>query len=696
MSSGLAAIRRRACLIAPSLIALAASPALAAGQAGYPFTPSAFPTYDLAVKVRQTDRLIQVSGSVLVPAALMSERTVTFALAESASRVQLRYVDGTSAGPLLTPEKVTTIDAPAELRRWSVTLPATVPDSGLRQRRLEFSYEIRDFIGPIFNIASGGSFASGSSTAWYPQIDFGGFRTIGTGTLRFDVESGIIITAGTSDASRRIFTASMPQFFDFVVGPYTVARSRTGRTSVYLLTDHPYSSDFPEKLERSIDALSRVFGPFPKDRFDLVEVPTDAARASGFDGASLEACMLVIGSYFDQPFNSAFFGHEVGHQWWGQLVRRKGASGVYLLDEALAQYGSLSAVEALDGRAAAERYRRRGYPGYYAEYSAATYLARSTAGLDAPLSDLPLRDGFRSRRVANSKGMLAFHVLSRELGRDRFAGFLHQFVSTHAYSRVTIDTFLQGLRVAAGPRAEIVDQWFARTGVPDIQFDWSYRDGAVQLIASQSGQLYDVTVPVRLDFPGGRSRHVSFRIGAAENSQAVSVATRPTSVSFDPAYEILRWTPELHAEARALASYSDADLDLRYGRTEQAITKFRSALEAAPLRDRHGLRFRLERSLGDALESTKPDEALSHYCNALAAPSPPLEQVPEVWQSMAQIHSRAGRGGQARLALGRAARIIVALAPARGQGPARSSPLASVSARDGQPRLIAAWRGGCP
>ena len=50
--------------------------------------------------------------------------------------------------------------------------------------------------------------------------------------------------------------------------------------------------------------------------------------------------MLADESSFDTAFNLAFYGHEVGHQWWGNAVTVRGQAGAYLLSEAMAQYGS--------------------------------------------------------------------------------------------------------------------------------------------------------------------------------------------------------------------------------------------------------------------------------------------------------------------------------------------------------------------
>jgi tetratricopeptide (TPR) repeat protein len=565
--------------------------------------------------------------------------------------------------------------APDELGRWLLK----IPEGSFKQTlELEFSLEIKDSTTTIFAITPAGSFGSGSGTAWYPQIvDAENVRMLGIGELDFRIDKDLVVISTGLDAmkaeskagSGKVFRVPTPHYFDFAVGPYRRIKSSSGGTELFFLGAHPDERQFAERLDSTIKTLVEEFGPFPEPRFALVEVPGDAAQKAGFEGASLGGLMLVIPSYFDKPFNVPLFGHELSHQWWGGTVRRKGDRGQYLLDEAMAQYGSLRAVEKLQGENAAERYRRRGAPGYYSEYSGFTYLARSLAGIDAPLDNLPASDGFVSRRVANTKGMLVWSMLAHAMGHKSFNQFLQGYVREHAYDRVTLDNFLDALRKAAGTNSGLIDQWFFRTGAPDLKLSWKSEDGGVKVVIEQpADNIYQIAVPVEVIGPKGQSFVKNVAVAGPRTEVTIPAKFVVEDIALDPGFEILRWTPEYRAEAEALIEYTKGDIPLKKGNNDEAITVFRRALESIADPDRYGLKFQLQRGLGDALAGK--DEtvaAIAAYQAALKESVRTEEQMPELLFSLSELYRKSGDTRAAEDARARAVAAMNALSGKRPQ-----------------------------
>jgi tetratricopeptide (TPR) repeat protein len=635
----------------------------------YSFSTSAFPKYKMTITIDPPAHRLTVGGSISVPAPLVHDGTVVIALSKAAMPARFSIRGSANAVPI---ERKPADTAPDELSRWLLK----IPEGSFKQTlELEFSLEIKDSTTTIFAITPAGSFGSGSGTAWYPQIvDAENVRMLGIGQLDFrtDHDSVVISTglnpakAETKAGSAKVFPVSTPHYFDFAAGPYHRIKSRSGGTELFLLGSHPNERRFADELDSTIKTLVEEFGPFPEPRFALVEVPGDAAQKAGFEGASLGGLMLVIPSYFDKPFNVPLFGHELSHQWWGGTIRRKGDRGQYLLDEALAQYGSLRAVEKLQGEDAAEQYRRRGAPGYYSEYSGFGYLARSLVGIDAPLDNLPASDGFLSRRVANTKGMLVWSMLAHAIGHKAFNQFLKAYVKEHAYDRVTLDNFLGALRKAAGTKSWFIDQWFFRTGAPDLKLSWKREDRGVKIVIEQPpDNVYQATLPVAVIGPAGQRFVTNVNVAGPLTEVHVPSKFVVEDVLLDPKFEILRWTPEYRAEAKAIIEHTKGDVVLNNGKNDEAIAVFRRALETAAEPDRYGLKFRLHRGLGDALAGKNETvAAVAQYQAALNEPARPEEQIPEVLFSLSDLYYKLGDAGAERDARARAVAVINALSAA--------------------------------
>jgi len=107
-----------------------------------------------------------------------------------------------------------------------------------------------------------------------------------------------------------------------------------------------------------IDEAASVNRPHPD--LEIVEMPPLPAGDAD-SGTSLEG-FIVAGHAQVDSFNLAFLAHEIGHQWWADCVYATGRANS-LLTEAMAQYASLRAVEAIYGAEAAKEFRWRGYPG---------------------------------------------------------------------------------------------------------------------------------------------------------------------------------------------------------------------------------------------------------------------------------------------------------------------------------------------
>ncbi|MGH7629999.1 MAG: M1 family aminopeptidase [Gemmatimonadales bacterium] len=492
-------------------------------------------------------------------------------LTERATELTLELIEGTDRTIPVSTEKQSG-DDPPERKKWLVRLPSG-PDSS--DRFLRFSYVLEKGSEPIFHVGPDGAFAGGISTAWYPQLlGADGTRMLAIGEIRFEVPPGqSVYTAGkpTHSASQRAagsfrFRLTEPVYIAFASGGYKIQGH--GTLSLYLLRERTGALSYLRRLEHVIQVLAGEFGPFPYKSFALIEVPADAGRAAGFDGASLDGMMLAIGPFLDRPFNLAFYGHEIGHQWWGGVVRRKGTDGAYLMDEALAQWGSLRAVDAIAGPRAAEQHRRVGHPGYYFEYSGFSYLRRIEQGFDHELSTLLVSDGTLSRRMANSKGMLVWDMLAAVIGRERFRVTLKDIVRRNWFRRLAWKDLWDAIESGAGQDLSwFYQQWFARTGAPSWTLSWRQDGKTLRGSIEQGEPFYRLEAKVVINGEECSSRQAqALRIEGRRTEFEWEVPFRASSVLVDPEFEVLHWTEEYRRDAAVLEPFTRGDLALVYGR----------------------------------------------------------------------------------------------------------------------------------
>ena len=539
-----------------ALMLLICIPWTSSGAIAQPTSRSTRPVrYDLNVRVLPDARRLEVTGTMILPASKTERAYIQLALSPSMTGLQVEVLQpSSSAGPA----RVENSKIENREVTWKVYPPQ--PFSPHENIALRFSYSGGEKLAYLSYLGPEVSFTSGYGEHWYPRVIDALDR--GVGLLKISVPAG---ETAIADGDKRgspeeeaqgtfLFEITHPDYFSFASGKYKTVR-RNGRLplSVYLLSDRENMLQYLDEVAKIFDVLVREFGTYRFSEFKLVEIPRELARSHGFNAATLQGFAFINSNAFKVPpsrFNALleWYGHEFSHSWWPHTVSMKRPGG-WATEEMLAEYGGSRVVETIAGPAIAEEYRRRGYAPDPI-YSALEYFKLVGAGYDRELADLPQEE--KGLNIAYNKGFLVWDMLSREIGREKFRRILGDITRRYAFQRITQKALWKAIEKRAGRNLGwFYEQWFERRGAPEFQLTWKQQDHKVSGVITQAAPYYRATIEVELEGTEGQRSIHRIKVSGARTGFVLPVKFRVHSITLDPHYLILRWTPEYHAAAEA-------------------------------------------------------------------------------------------------------------------------------------------------
>lgn len=520
------------------------------------------------------------------------------------------------------------------------------PVAANRTCRISFSYA--GGATPLFTFYLGPevSFANGPLVPWYPEI--AGRDERGIGELTFELPDGYQTVASGkrlnfSKPGTASFRVSVPEHFSFSCAPYRVIR-REGKVpvTIYYLHQRQNINAYIDGIVRALNYLITEFGPYPYEDFAMAEIPDE--QASGFGGASTSGLLFATSGSLDAPFNLAYFGHELSHQWWGNLVTVEGESGAFMLSEGIAQYGSLRVVENISGSRSADEYRKTGYPGYDPNHDALGYFKFAAAEMDHRLDTLSGKTPTLSHELADTKGFLVLDLLARTIEYKNFRQVLQNLTRDYAFQSLTWNDFLAAVQRESRDNLHwFFEQWFERTGAPDWNLEWKQIGTSLEIVITQKAPYYRAAVPIEV-YEGECPRlSQTVRIAGPKTSLRLKVHFSAERVVLDPHLLVLHWTPAFRDEASALRYAFKANFERIQGNVEEARQQFETARSKVTQPDRYGAVFAIEEGLARVSISQRNWlEAKQHLMAALATPQRNSNTLPWVFYRLATVAQHLG------------------------------------------------------
>lgn len=607
------------------------------------------PLIDLHCTLDPGHSRMAITSEVTLASQPQETNKATFFLADQMETPRVRIIEPKELAGEIAPKTLSTHDHDVT---YEISLPK--PLSAGRTLKLGFEYTSKVDHGFVYLLSAKECLAGGYNTCWFPSV--GESRHM-LGSLEFTTPKEFLVKASGKEIGSQVsnetrttrFQILQPAVPTFAAAPFFVTHV-DGKVpmTLYLLKDRPIGKEYAAGCSRILDVLTKQNGPYPFPDFAIIETPSpESSRDLGFSGASFEGFMFADSSGIDDGFNLAYYGHEVGHQWWGNLVGLIGDKGQYIFSEGLAQFGSLQCVRAIAGPELAEQYRRWGYPRYSDRQCLFGSLFHGIPDVDRALLNPPRNNSVNFHQLANSKGFLVWETLARTMGHGNFAKALQAVTKKYAWTSVTWDQLMGEMQNRTSADMKTFQaEWFERVGAPCVWCTW-HQDGSNLVVTlRQTKPTYHLKMPLVIHYKDGREelREISY----ASEAENLLLKTRGEVVScdLDPDFEVYHTTPDLSQMVEDMKRFGDATFFLPFsGTLEQRVSALREALANLPALDSHGAEF-LERSAlsGLLLAQKKYDEALEQCRLALACPVRRIDLVPGIYLRMAAIAKDSSKG----------------------------------------------------
>lgn len=308
------------------------------------------------------------------------------------------------------------------------------------------------------------------------------------------------------------------------------------------------------RTREMLDFFSERFGiEYPWDKY--AQVVVEQFTIGGMENTSATTLVDWV-MHDDRALLTSspdwLIAHEMGHQWWGDLVTCKDWTHLWL-NEGFATYCEVLWAEHHLGRDEAD----------YRLYDKSR-SARSGSALKRPIVDRRYENPsqmFDAR--AYPKGGWVLHMLRRLVGDEEFFRALQRYGTVYAYQTAETADLRRIFSDLTGFSLErFFYDWTERPGHPvlDVKTSWDAEEELVEIAIKQTQEGEPFHFPLTIELVASDSpqtRQLTRYVTEKELTVLVPMAERPVAVRIDPEFSLLAeireqksrdwWTPQLNA-----------------------------------------------------------------------------------------------------------------------------------------------------
>jgi aminopeptidase N len=343
-----------------------------------------------------------------------------------------------------------------------------------------------------------------------------------------------------------------------VVGQFDVVREEWKDLPVLYYVPKGRKEEVARTFGRTremLDFFSKRFGiDYPWEKY--AQVVVEQFSSGGMENTSattlteraLHDARAILDSSPDP-----LIAHELGHQWWGDLVTCRDWSHIWLNEG----FASFCEVIWAEHNLGAEE------GAYNLVHKARSAMA---GGKTRPVIDRRYTSPtsmFDAR--AYPKGAWVLHMVRRRLGDDAFWKCIQRYGSEHKFKSVETADFRKTLELETGRSMErFFYDWTERPGHPVLEVTSEYQAEAKQLrIAikqTQAGEAFHFPLSIAVHGATGAPAKVKPMITEKEHVLFVPLATRPTRIDLDAEQAVLGEIKETKSRELWQAQLTGADV----------------------------------------------------------------------------------------------------------------------------------------